>query len=624
MTHSVWELVQPLLPRVERPARYIDSEWGARPDEDAGYRVALLYPDAYEIGMANQGLGILYQHLNELPDVAAERVYVPWIDMADLMRANEVPLFTLETCRPVNECDLLGITLPYELTYTNILEALDLARIPLRTVERTDEHPLVIGGGPCAYNPEPVAPFFDAILIGEGEDAIVEIVQAHREAKASGASRSEILEALARVPGVYVPSLYEAASDEHGRFDGMRPSGSAPDVVIKRVVSDLGSYRVPVCPVVPFMDVVHDRVMVEILRGCTRGCRFCQAGMVYRPVRERSADSIVRDAVAGLKCTGYDEVSLTSLSTTDHSQIESVLRRLKQRLEGTGISVSLPSLRVDAFSVDMARIVGAGRKSGLTFAPEAGTQRLRDVINKNVTEEDLLRTIESAFRSGWRRVKLYFMIGLPTETDEDIKGISELVARVLSTAREATPAPQRGSIRIGVSVATFVPKAHTPFQFDGQVTPEEVVRRQQLLRGAMPRKGVELSWHDANVSFLEAVIARGGREIADAIEIVWRSGARFDAWTEQFDLAAWRDGLVQANVDATAAAARVFERHEVTPWSHISPGVTSAYLWKERERALRGETTPDCSFDECTGCGVCGDAGLGVDIVLGGERRGAR
>jgi radical SAM family uncharacterized protein len=475
---DLWPRLEPLLARVERPVRYINREWGALHAPEAEYRAALLYPDTYEIGQANQAIGILYERLNALPGVAAERSYLPWVDLCALMREEGVPLFSLESCTPLASFDLLGITVPYELTWTNILEALDLAGLPVRACDRRDGHPLVIGGGPCVFNPEPFAPFFDAILIGEGEDAVAEIVAVHREAIARGVDRAATLAALARVPGVYVPSLYRPA-EANGP---LAPMTGAPAVVEKRALADLGSHRAPTCPVVPFMDVVHDRFTVEVLRGCTRGCRFCQAGMVYRPVRERTADDIVRDALAGLACTGYDEVSLTSLSTADHSTLEEVLRRLAKRLSGTGTSVSLPSLRVDAFSVDMARLISSGgRKSGLTFAPEAGTQRMRDVINKNVTEADLLATIEHAFDAGWRRVKLYFMIGLPTETDEDVTGIGELVARVLATARAKTPADQRGSVRIGVSVSTFVPKAHTPFQWEPQIGLEEVRRRQSLI-----------------------------------------------------------------------------------------------------------------------------------------------
>ncbi len=609
--------VEPLLPRVERPARYIDGEWGATRSREAIHRTVLIYPDAYEIGQANQGLAILYDRLNSEDGFAAERAYVPWVDMAAEMRDADVPLFSLESCVAVADFDLVGITLPYELTYTNILEVLDLAGIPLHAKDRIDSHPIVVGGGPCAYNPEPIACYFDAILIGEGEEAVLEIARAHAASKESGARRAEILAALAAIPGVYVPGFYDPGME--GR---MQTRGAAPVTVVKRAVADLAEFRPPLCGIVPYMDVVHDRLTVEVLRGCTRGCRFCQAGMVYRPVRERTADDVVRDVMAGLACTGYDEVSLTSLSTTDHSQLEEILRRLSTRLEGSGVSVSLPSLRVDAFSISMARLVSGAKKSGLTFAPEAGTQRLRDVINKNVSEEDLIDTVSRAFCSGWRRIKLYFMIGLPTETDTDIEGIGQLVARVLATASEAVAPADRGSIRIGVSVSTFVPKAHTPFQWDGQIGRAEIARRQEVLRAAVPRKGVDLSWHDADVSFLEGVFARGGREVAGAIEAAWRSGARFDAWTERFDLALWEQAFESAGLDPAAIAERFIGVDEPLPWAHISSAVSEKYLWLERDRALAGDTTPDCSFEQCTGCDACGT--LDAGIVLGGDTRGRR
>jgi len=613
---ELWSRVEPLLAHVERPTRYIDSEFGVRRRPDASYRAALLYPDTYELGMANQALAILYDILNGIDDVAAERAFLPAKDMAAAMRAADVPLFTLETVRAVRDCDLLGITLPYELTCTNILEALDMAGIPLYASERGGSDTLVIGGGPCAFNPEPVADFFDAVLVGEGEAAVAEIVAAHRAALADGCTRAETLRRLAQVPGVYVPSLYAPASEGAPAH----PREGAPAKVTKRVVADLGAYRSPTCPIVPFMDVVHDRANIEVLRGCTRGCRFCQAGMIYRPVRERSADAIVRDALAQLKCTGQEELSLTSLSTTDHSQIEEVLRRLSHALRGRAVSIGLPSLRVDSFGVAMARLVGEGARGGLTFAPEAGTQRLRDVINKNVTEEDLLATVRTAFEGGWRRLKLYFMLGLPTETDDDIRGIGSLVNKVLAVAREATPPAQRGGMRIAVSVSTFVPKAHTPFQWEGQLTLEQVRERQRILRESMPRKGVELHWHDAEVSFLEGALARGGRDLARVIERAWRSGGGFDAWTEHFVLRRWLDAFAAEGIDPVSLASRSRELDAPLPWDHIDSGVARAYLAKERARALEGVVTPDCSFEECTACGVC--SSLGVDVVLAGDHRG--
>ncbi|MDH4140820.1 MAG: TIGR03960 family B12-binding radical SAM protein, partial [Coriobacteriia bacterium] len=434
-----------------------------------------------------------------------------------------------------------------------------------------------------------------------------------------GADRMETLSSLARVRGVYVPAFYEPSCDSTGSLLRMDARDGAEPVVRKRAIADMDAYKTPACTVVPFMDVVHDRATIEVLRGCTRGCRFCQAGMTYRPVRERSADVIVRDAMATLRCTGYEEVSLTSLSTADHSQFEDVLRRLSRRLEGKGVNISVPSLRVDSFSVDVARLVAKGRKSGLTFAPEAGTQRLRDVINKNVTEKDLLDTVGKACDAGWRRVKLYFMIGLPTETDEDVKGIGELVRRLQEQAGLRAGSGEKNRLRVSVSVSVFVPKAHTPFQWDAQLPREEVARRQGLLRSTMPRRGVDLSWHDPEVSFVEAVMARGGRQMADAIEAAWRAGARFEAWGEQFDLGRWLAAFEETGVDADAVACRERTRDEVLPWDHVSSGVSRAYLWGERERALAGVVTPDCSFSGCTGCDVCEN--LGVETVLGGEFR---
>lgn len=602
MAERVRHAVLPLLPEVERPSRYVDGEWNAvrAPEGAAVYRAVLAYPDVYDVGMANQAVQILYARLNALEWAECERVFVPWTDMADAMRRESVPLYALESFDPVRDFDLVGITLPHELTYTNVLELLDLAGIPLHADERGDGDPLVVGGGPCAFNPEPVAAFFDAVVIGDGEDAIVEVATAHRRMKEAGATREEILDGLRSVPGVYVPS--------YGR-----------ERTVRRAVADIGKYRAPVCPVVPYADVVHDRVTVEVIRGCARGCRFCQAGMIYRPIRERSADDIVRDAMAALRCTGYDEVSLTSLSTADHSQFVEVLRRLGRRLHGTDVTLSVPSLRADALTPDVARLLGAAKRSGLTLAPEAGTQRLRDVINKNVTEDGLLDTVRRAFSNGWRRVKLYFMIGLPTETDEDVLAIAALAGRVLEAARESVPSRERGSVRVAVSVSTFVPKPHTPFQWEAQLPLDEVKRRQALLQGAMPRRGVELSYHDAETSFVEAVLARGGREVARAVEDAWRRGARFDAWSEQFSFARWLDAFESAGVDARAIANRERDPHEELPWSHVSSGVSVAYLRMERQRAYAGETTPDCTFAGCTGCGVCGALGVS-NVIAGGVR----
>ena len=616
---DLWPALEPLLRRIERPARYLNREWGSVHDADATFAVALMYPDTYEIGQANQAIAILASALRTLPDTAVERVFLPWKDLSDLMRQEDLPLFSLESCAPVRDFDVLGITLPHELAATNMLEALDLAGIPLRASARGEDEPFVIGGGPVAFNPEPVATFFDAILIGEGEEAALEIVSAIRTARERGLSRPETLDALAQVSGVYVPSLYRPFLDEKGRFAGVEASEPAPEVVVKRIVADLDAVPVPTQGIVPFMDVVHDRVAIEVLRGCTRGCRFCQAGMIYRPVRERTPDTIVRSTLDSLACTGYDEVSLTSLSTTDHSRLEEILRRLTRRLEGTGVGISLPSQRVDSFGISMARMIATNRKSGITLAPEAGTQRMRDVINKGVTEEGLLEAIADIFSSGWRRVKLYFMIGLPGETDDDVRGIGDLAAKALAVARETVEPAQRGSVKIAVSVATFVPKAGTPFQWEPQISFEEIERRHRILRESTPRKGVDLQYHDSKTSFVEGALALGGREMADVIEAAWRRGARFDAWTEEFSLARWVEAADEVGISLEALANEGRDTSDPLPWGHITSGVSTRYLLRERERALRAELTPDCSFERCTGCDVCGD--LGVDVVLAGDAR---
>ena len=613
--------LEPLLDRVEKPSRYIDHEWGACLKGEADVRVCLIYPDTYEVGLPNQGLAILYNVLNRQEGIACERGYLPWVDMADLMRENGVPLLSLEGAAPVASFDVVGFHVPHEMAATNYLEALDLAGIPKLAAERGEDDPLVIAGGPSVYNPEPVAPFFDAVLIGEGERQIVEVCRAWEAARARGLSRADALRALAQVPSVYVPAFYEVLSDEGSTSHGYAvpaPGEEVPEVVYRRVDSDFAETDPLPQSVVPYAQLVHDRLSVEVLRGCARGCRFCQAGITYRPVRERPADQVVAAVCRGLERTGYDEVSLTSLSTTDHSQCAQILSRLNERLEGTGISVSIPSQRLDSFGVDMAREVAGSKKSGLTFAPEAGSQRLRDVINKNVTEEDLERAARAAFEAGWRRMKLYFMMGLPTETDEDIRGIARLAERVLEIGREVVPKGQRGGLSVSISVAVFVPKAHTPFQWCAQLEEPEVKRRQKLLLESVRDRAVRVHYHDADTSFLEAVMSRSGRDLAPVILRAWELGCRFDAWTECFSLDRWRRAAEESGFDLEAAANEPYGVGQRLPWEHVSAGESRGFLEREWRRACEGVTTPDCTRTSCTGCGVCPT--LGVENRIAGER----
>lgn len=614
--------LEPLLARVEKPSRYIDHEWGALSKKDADYRACLIYPDTYEVGLPNQGIAILYNVLNKQEGISCERGYVPWVDMADAMREAGVPLLSLEGAAPIASFDVVGFHVPHEMACTNYLEAMDLAGIPFYSSERGEDDPIIIAGGPSVYNPEPLAPFFDAVLIGEGEESIVEVCREHQRLRDAGATREEILRGLAHVPGTYVPSLYEIRYDEpctaHG-YAVPRAGEDVPEVVYKRVVEDFGATDPLSQSVIPYAQLVHDRLSVEVLRGCARGCRFCQAGITYRPVRERSADQIVSAVTRGLAKTGYDEVSLTSLSTTDHSCCEQILSRLNRRLEDTGISVSIPSQRLDSFGVNMALQVAGEKKGGLTFAPEAGSQRMRDVINKGVTEEDLERATRAAFEAGWRRCKLYFMMGLPGERDEDIVAIANLADHVLDIAREVVPKSQRGGISVSISVSVFIPKSSTPFQWCAQTPDDEVKRRQQLLLKSVKNRAVRVHYHDAETSLLEAVLSRAGRDMAPVIVDAWRAGARFDAWTEQFSLERWERAAKDNGVDLRRIAQTPFDLDMRLPWQHVSPGVSQGFLKREYRRALDGVTTPDCTRSSCAGCGICPT--LHAENVLVGDRQ---
>lgn len=613
--------LEPLLSHVEKPSRYIDHEWGTLSSPDAQHRVCLIYPDVYEVGLPNQGIAILYNVLNQQEGESCERAYVPWIDMADAMRAAGVPLLSLEGAAPVASFDIVGLHVPHEMAATNYLEALDLAGIPILAAERGEDDPIVIAGGPSVYNPEPISSFFDAMLIGEGEEHIVEVALEHRRLRDAGASRSEILRALAKIPGTYVPSLYEVSHEgpctRHG-YTVPRAGEDVPSVVYKRVVRDFGATDPLSQSVVPFAQLVHDRLSIEILRGCARGCRFCQAGITYRPVRERTADQVVSAVTRGLARTGYDEVSLTSLSTTDHSCCSQILSRLNRRLDDTGISVSIPSQRLDSFGVDMALEVAGEKKGGLTFAPEAGSQRLRDIINKNVTEDDLERAARAAFEAGWRRMKLYFMMGLPGETDDDIVAIAQLAERVVEIAHEVVPKGQRGGISVSISVSVFIPKAQTPFQWCGQLDDAEVKRRQKLLVSSVTSRQVRVHYHDADTSLIEAALSRCGRDFVPVIVGAWKRGARFDAWTEQFDLGIWEQAAQEAGIDLREVSQETFGLEDRLPWEHVSPGVAPGFLKREWRRALEGKTTSDCTRTSCTGCGICPT--LGAKNILVGER----
>ena len=593
-----------ILPRVQKPARYTGGEYNAvvKDRHQVDVRYALCFPDTYEIGMSNLGMRILYGVMNQMDGVWCERVFAPWGDMEEEMRREGILLYGLESGDSIADFDLIGFSLGYEMAYTNVLNMLDLAGLPLRSEERYGLSPIVIAGGTCAYNPEPLAPFVDIFVLGEGEDVSVEIIQLYRKAREECWSKDEFLAAAAQIPGLYVPSLYEVSYRPDGTLEQVIPHEGAPAVVTKRIVQDFDKSYFPVKTIVPSTEIVHDRVMLELFRGCIRGCRFCQAGYAYRPVRSRDPEILLKQGIEACKDSGYQEMTLSSLSTSDYRPLEHLCDGLLDWCEPNRVSLSLPSLRADNFSLGLMERVQHVRKSGLTFAPEAGTQRLRDAINKNVTEEDLLRSCRTAFSGGWSSVKLYFMLGLPTETDEDVLGIADLAEKVYKTWKEVTPNPKRG-VTITVSTAWFVPKPHTAFQWEPQITMEEYQRRVKLLREHMRGRSIKYNWHDSQTSFLEAVFARGDRKVADVIETAWRQGAKFDAWSEYFDFDRWLAAFEACGVDPAFYANRTREKDELLPWDVTSVGVTKNFLWRERERAYEAVITPDCRV-QCTGCGA--------------------
>jgi radical SAM family uncharacterized protein len=603
---SIWVDVEPLLARVQKPARYIGLEEGSVEPEHSPDKVAwlLTYPDSYEVGLPNAGLQILAEVLNERHDAVAERCYAPWVDLEGELRAAGGPLFSIETTRPAGDFDILAFNLAAELTYTNVLSCIDLAGVPLRTLERAEGDPLVLIGGHCSFNPEPLALHVDAAVLGDGEEVVGEITEVVGAWKRAGrpGGRKAIHRALAGVPGVYVPSLYRVRPD--GRVVPDDPA--APAVVEKRTITDLAAWPYPKRQLVPLTEVVHDRLNVEVFRGCTRGCRFCQAGMITRPVRERPAAQVKEMVEAGLARTGHDEVTLTSLSTADYSGIEEVVGAITCN----DVAVSLPSLRVDAFTVGLAAQVAGARRTGLTFAPEGGTWRMRKVINKLIREEDLYSAVDAAFSQGWRRLKLYFLIGLPTERDEDVLAIVELGRRCVEVGRRH----HRGA-SVTVSVGGFVPKPQTPFQWFGQDTGPELQRKVNLLRtAARTAKGVDLKWHDPAATTIEGLMSRGDRTVGPVLESVWRAGGTFQEWSEHFDLQRWVDACAAHDVDLAAIVHRDRPRHEALPWAHLSAGLHEDFLWQDWEDAIAEAAVEDCRWTPCYDCGAC--TGYGIEHVV--------
>ena len=583
-----------ILPKVQKPARYTGGEYNQiiKNKDEVELRLAFCFPDTYEIGMSNLGMGILYSTMNELPYVWCERVYAPWGDMYEQMKQNGVPLYAHESGDPISEHDVLAFSIGYEMAYSTVLDMMDMAGIPIHSADRKTLLPLVIAGGTAALNPEPMADFIDIFLLGEGEEMNNELLALLRTAKAEGWSKQAFLEKASQIGGVYVPSFYKPVYNDDCTINHFDVHPGAPEKVTKRIIADMNSVHFPLSPIVPSTEVVHDRVNLELFRGCVRGCRFCQAGHVYRPIRAKSPELLAEQGKALLKNTGCQDITLLSLSSSDYRCLSELCDELLGYCEPRSIGLSLPSLRADNFSMDIMHRIQKTRKSGLTFAPEAGSQRLRDAINKNVTEEDLLHTCRLAFEGGWNTIKLYFMLGLPTETDEDILGIAELANQVLHTWRLYAKNKNRG-VRITVSTSCFVPKPHSPFQWEQQVTMEEYIRKVHLLRDNIKAKNVVYNWHDPQTSYIEATLSRGDRRIGNVIENVWRAGGRLEAWSDYFSFDRWMKAFDDAGVDPTFYAHRLRDKDEVMPWDNVDVGGRRAHLWHEREQAYKSLLSPD-------------------------------